>query len=356
MGLFELIHTQTPEHAAVSEAVECARRLHVNRKAVGFVNAVLRGFLRQKERLQTELEADPVATHAHPSWLLQRIQEEWPVDWPNIITANNHQAPMTLRIALDRIGKDQYLDRLLAEGIGARPHQRVASAIVLETPRAVGALPGFSEGLVSVQDAAAQLAAGLLDLQPGQRVLDACAAPGGKSGHILEFQPLLDELVAIDAKTERLVRLEDNLQRLGRRATVLEADLRETGRWWDGRPFDRILLDAPCTGSGVIRRHPDIKLLRRPEDSKTLAGTQRDLLSAAWSTLAPGGKIVYATCSLFGDENQEVINAFLAEHDEAENLCLSGQWGRSMSAGKQILPAEEDMDGFYYAGLRKRSA
>ncbi len=356
LGLFELIYTRTPEHAAVSAAVDGARRLRVSSRSLGFVNAVLRQFLRRRAEIEAALEADPVAFHAHPSWLLERIQTDWPADWERILAANNAQAPMTLRVALDRASRAEYLATLRQQEVGAIAHDTVSSAVTLETPRRVDLLPGFRDGLVSVQDAGAQLAAGLLDLRPGLRVLDACAAPGGKTGHILEAPIQLGDVVAVELEPERAGRLAQSLERLGRQAHVRTADLRALETWWDGQPFDRILLDAPCSASGVIRRHPDIKLLRRPDDRKTLGRMQRQLLSAAWRTLAPGGTIIYATCSIFGDENQGVISDFDAEHEDAEILPLAGPWGRRVGAGRQILPGEHGMDGFFYGALRKRPA
>ncbi len=346
VGACELTHLDTPPHAAVSQTVEAAVALG-KPWARGLVNAVLRGLQRDPG---TPPE-DPQARHDHPAWLLEALARAWPDDWPAIVAVGNRPPPMTLRVADDRAAA---LERLAAAGIDARPHPHVAGAVILAEPRPVGDLPGFAEGRLSVQDASAQLAAPLLDARPGMRVLDACAAPGGKTGHLLQHTPELD-LTALDRDPKRLEAVADNLARLGVAARLVSADAGVPETWWDGRPFDRILLDAPCSATGVIDRHPDIKHLRRPEDIPALARTQARLLDALWPTLAPGGILVYATCSLLPEENAERVAAFLDRHPDARPLPIEAPWGRPAGAGRQILPGrDEAMDGFFYARLEKR--
>lgn len=346
VGACELTHLDTPAHAAVSQTVEAAVALG-KPWARGLVNAVLRGLQRDPDRPPD----DPQARHDHPAWLLEALERAWPDDWTAIVAAGNRPPPMTLRVVGERAAA---LARLAEAGIEARPHPCVASAVVLAQPRPVAELPGFATGRLSVQDASAQLAAPLLDARPGMRVLDACAAPGGKTGHLLQHTPNLC-LTALDQDGKRLQAVEDNLARLGVGATLLVADAGAPQTWWDGRPFDRILLDAPCSASGVIDRHPDIKHLRRPEDIPALARTQARLLDALWPTLAPGGILVYATCSLLPEENAEQMAAFLDRHPDAHPLPIEAPWGRPAGAGRQILPGrDEAMDGFFYARLEKR--
>ena len=260
---------------------------------------------------------------------------------------------MALRVNLARISPDQYLQQLSEQGIEAVAVSFCPSAIILDKPVAVDLLPGFAEGLVSVQDTAAQLAAGLLDVQAGHRVLDVCAAPGGKTAHILEHQPQLKELVAVDIDASRLQRVNDTLQRLKLPAKLVVGDAANPQDWWDGQLFDRILLDAPCSALGVIRRHPDIKLLRRAEDIKPLQALQHNILHAVWPLLAPGGIMLYATCSILKQENEQQIDAFLAEHPDAVELPIDAAWGFAGSHGRQIMTGESAMDGFYYARLGK---
>ena len=354
-GLYGLLCTRTPGYATVSETVAAAHLLPGKRWAPGLVNAVLRNFLRRRDEVLDAVERIPAARFAHPDWLLQRLRRDWPEHWQQIADANNRQAPMTLRVALDRISRDDYLRMLSRDRIEAHAHPRVASAVVLAQAREVTEVPGFGQGLVSVQDAGAQLAGWLLDPLPGMRVLDACSAPGGKTGQILERQARL-QVVAADIDARRLQRVADNLTRLGRRAQLLEVDVTRCADWWDEVPFERILLDAPCTATGVIRRHPDIKLLRRPSDVAALAAQQRELLRSCWRMLAPGGLLLYATCSVLSEENSAVIDGFLADHSDAVARMPSLEWGHSRGAGRQILPGEDDMDGFFYAGLVKDPA
>ena len=353
IGLYQLLEMRIPDHAAVSQTVAASKAL---RKpwARQLVNGVLRNFQRQQESLLASLtEADPVSFYSHPQWLINRLQQAWPDDWQAILTANNLQAPMSLRVNRRRLSRDDYLARLTKQNIAARALPWTQQGIQLQQAVPVEALPGFAEGDVSVQDGAAQLAAELLATGAGEAILDACAAPGGKTAHILESQPELQEVVAIDVEPQRLERVTENLQRLGVQARLVCDDASEPARWWDGQPFDRILLDAPCSASGVIRRHPDIKLLRRETDIPTLMALQHKLLRQLWPLLKSGGMLLYATCSVLPEENHLQIQQFLAEQADARLQTIEADWGRTMPAGRQILPGEEEMDGFYYACLRK---
>ena len=354
IGLYQLRHLRIPEHAAVAETVAAARALH-KPWAVGLTNAVLRTALRRRSELDKALDADPAACTAHPLWLLARLQQDWPNDWPAIVAANNARPPFTLRINRRILDCEDYRQRLNS-GSRAVTLAGVETALVLPEPLDPRTLPGFTEGWASVQDGAAQLAAPLLDVQPGMRVLDACAAPGGKTGHLLECTPDL-ELTALDQDAVRLERVRENLARLNfSKVRLIAGDARQPADWWDGVPYDRILLDAPCSATGVIRRHPDIKLLRRDRDIAALAEQQRQLLSSLWPLLRPGGRLLYATCSILRQENEQVIAGFLAAQPDAEEQPIFASWGRPMAHGRQILPGEAGMDGFYYALLAKRPA
>ncbi|MEX0899142.1 MAG: 16S rRNA (cytosine(967)-C(5))-methyltransferase RsmB [Gammaproteobacteria bacterium] len=344
VGLYQLRRTRIPEHAAVSATVAAApQRLR------GLVNAVLRNAQRRAAELDAAIAEDPVAQSAHPRWLLDRLRHDWPDDWAAVVAANNEPAPMTLRARDDR---DAYLEMLAAARIPAVPAPHAPTGVVLADAVAVSRLPGFSEGRVSVQDAAAQLAAGLLDAAPGSAVLDACAAPGGKTCHILEREPTV-ALTAVEIDAQRALRIDESLERLGLAARVVVADAAQPDGWWDGVPFDRILLDAPCSATGVIRRHPDIRALRRPSDIAALVKRQRTLLAALWTPLADGGRLVYATCSVLRAENDDVVAAFVAANADARIEPIDTGWGRQTDYGRQILPGQDGMDGFYYACLRK---
>jgi 16S rRNA (cytosine967-C5)-methyltransferase len=303
----------------------------------GVVNGVLRNFLRRRERLLVELRQDEMAYFQHPAWWLARLRRAWPKDWQGIVAANNAPPPMTLRVNARRISVDDYLARLRAAGIAAKPVG--GAGVRLETPLPVDRLPGFAEGLASVQDAGAQRAAELLDPRPGERILDACAAPGGKTAHLLERADA--RVLALDIDETRARRIEDNLKRLGLAAEVRVADCLAVERWRDGRRFDAMLVDAPCSASGVVRRHPDIKTLRRESDIRKFARAQTAILDALWPLLEPGGRLLYATCSLFVEENAAQIDAFLARSTDARR-----------EGEEQWLPDGEH-DGFYYALLRK---
>jgi 16S rRNA (cytosine967-C5)-methyltransferase len=351
VGLYQLRHLRIPEHAAVAETVAAARQLG-KPWAASLTNAVLRSFLRRRAELLARVEADAEARTAHPRWLLEWLQRDWPDDWPAIVAANNARPPFTLRINRLQCDRDDYRARLTAAGKVANPVAAAATALALAEPVEAAALPGFAEGWVSVQDAAAQLAAPLLDVRSGMRVLDACAAPGGKTAHLLESVPDLD-LTALDQDAERLERVRDNLARLRLDARLVVGDASRPTDWWDGVPYDRILVDASCSATGVIRRHPDIKLLRRETDIAALADRQQAMLTGLWPLLRPGGCLLYATCSVLRRENERVVAAVLAAQPEARERPIVADWGRALVQGRQILPGEAGMDGFYYALLVK---
>ncbi len=352
LGLYQLMYTRVAEHAAVAESVSLVRRLHRD-WAAGLVNACLRNFQRRRPRLTAELERGDEGRYAHPSWLVNATRDAWPHQWQQILHANNERPPLSVRVNGRRCSRQDYLADLSGDEIAASPIAHTEHGFRLHQARDVDAIPGFGDGVVSVQDGAAQLAAGLLDLRPGMRVLDACAAPGGKSAHILEQQPAIGELVAVDRDADRLLRVEQTLQRLALEATLLCADARQPDDWWNGESFHRILIDAPCSGSGVIRRHPDIKLHRRPEDMEELAADQNALLVALWPLLAPRGRLLYATCSYLPRENDQVLAEFLEKHPDATDGPMQYAWGRATEYGRQVLPGEDTMDGFYYALLGK---
>ncbi|CRM40526.1 16S rRNA (cytosine(967)-C(5))-methyltransferase RsmB [Pseudomonas asgharzadehiana] len=355
VGLYQLLYTRVPAHAAIGETVGCADKLK-KPWAKALLNAVLRRAQRESEALLAELEHDPVVRTAHPRWLQKSLKAFWPEQWEAICAANNAHPPMILRVNRRHHSRDAYLQLLTAAGINATPCVFSTDGIVLEAAADVRSLPGFAEGWISVQDEAAQLAADLLDLAPGQRVLDACCAPGGKTCHILELEKGLAGVVAVDLEAKRLVRVRENLARLGLDAELIAADGRDTATWWDGKPFQRILLDAPCSATGVIRRHPDIKLTRQPDDIAALAVLQGELLDALWPTLEVGGILLYATCSTLPTENTEVIEAFLARTSGARELDLATAAGIKQPHGRQLLAQEGGHDGFYYAKLIKIAA
>ncbi len=408
LGLYQLIYMRTPDHAAVTETVSAAKALN-KAWASGLVNAVLRGYVRDAQRLAAEVDRDEAAACAHPAWLLNAIKAAWPAvasgilplatlvhpctsvasgilplatlvhpctsHWHAIVTANNQHPPMTLRVNARHMDRAAYLQALQAAGIEAYAALHTSHGITLAQPMDVERLPGFRDGWVSVQDAAAQLAAQLINApgrtpkcgerrdaqeppRPGQRLLDACAAPGGKTAHILESQPGI-ALTALDNDGQRLKRTRETLQRLGLSARVQQGDAATPATWWDGIPFDSILLDAPCSATGVIRRHADIKYLRRVEDIATLAEQQARILEALWPLLRQekdgGGMLLYVTCSILPQENQQQIIRFLANHPDAQEQPIVADWGRPMEVGRQVLPGEDAMDGFYYAQLIKRA-
>ncbi|MCW8903775.1 16S rRNA (cytosine(967)-C(5))-methyltransferase RsmB [Sedimenticola sp.] len=350
LGLYQLIYMRVAPHAAVAETVEAARLLR-KAWAVGLINALLRRFQRERETLLALADADPLGRYAMPGWLLKRIRTDWPEHWEAILQATNCHPPMSLRVNLATNNREQYLSLLAASGIETAPIPHVPSGLVLGTPMDAEALPGFAEGRVSVQDGGAQLAAVLLDLQAGQQVLDACAAPGGKSGHIMEAAAV--QLTAMDLDQRRLERVRQNLQRLWVTAAVAQGDAAKPQGAWADRQYDRILLDVPCSATGVIRRHPDIKLLRRAQDIPALVKIQGEILRAVWPLLKPGGLLLYATCSLLSDENEGQVRRFLEQATDARERVIMADWGHCRPVGRQTLPGEATMDGFYYACLEK---
>lgn len=355
VGLYQLLYTRIPAHAAIAETVGCATALK-KPWAKGLLNAVLRRAQREAETLLPTLEKDPVVLTAHPRWLQKSLKAFWPDDWLAICEANNSHPPFTLRVNQRVTSRDAYLAELLDCGIAGQATPFSKDGITLATACDVTALPGFADGAVSVQDEAAQLAADLLMLEPEQRVLDACCAPGGKTCHILESQAQLREVVAIDLEPQRLERVKANLERLKLKASIVAGDARAVDQWWDGQVFQRILLDAPCSATGVIRRHPDIKLTRQTDDIAALAQLQGELLDALWPTLAENGILLYATCSTLPTENTEVIAAFLQRTSDAQELPFQAAFGKAQPHGQQLLAQVGGHDGFYYARLIKQAA
>ncbi len=346
-GLAQLRDLRIPDHAALSETVNAARQLGQDR-STGLINAVLRRYLREKDALEAEAAG---SAHAHPDWLKTALQKDWGAEQAQaLMQAGNTEGPLTLRVNLRQGTRENYLQRLQDAETAASATPFSAAGIRAENVGDVRLLPGFADGDVSVQDEAAQLSAFLLDCQPGMRVLDACAAPGGKTAHLLEHTENL-ALTALDISPDRCARIEENLQRLRLNADVIAADAAAPKSWWDGKAFDRILLDAPCTATGVIRRHPDIKLLRRPSDVQQTVKLQAQLLAALWPLLKSGGVMLYATCSLLKDENEKQVAAFLAKNGDATEMPIQGAWGEARPHGRQLFTG--DTDGFFYALIRK---
>ncbi|RKZ52668.1 MAG: 16S rRNA (cytosine(967)-C(5))-methyltransferase [Candidatus Parabeggiatoa sp. nov. 3] len=402
IGLYQHLYLRIPPHAATAATVEVTRRLK-KPWATPLVNAILRNFQRQRNVLLDQVDKQINAKLAHPPWLLERLQADWPSFWETIVEANNTQPPLTLRVNTRCLSRDAYLELLQEAQIAATPTAYTEAGLTLvtqgkdeiinptlanssqqgelteggklannlletntspfnqkndqennqEKKNRIFNLPGFTQGWISVQDGAAQLAASLLDVPAGARVLDACAAPGGKTAHLLERYEI-ETLLALDNKPERVEKLANTLQRLQLSAQVRCADVSQPDTWWDGHPFERILLDVPCSGSGIIRRHPDIKYLRKPKDIKTLAAQQKRLLEALWPLLKPGGQLLYVTCSVFAEENHLQIKRFLDVNKDAQEIKLAVNWGHALPNGRQILPGEDNLDGFYYACLSKK--
>ncbi len=352
VGLYQIIYLSTPDHAAVSETVNLCRS---GKKswAKGVLNGVLRNFLRNRESLETTADKDWEQRFSHPSWLVQQLKLDWGERIESILDANNHYPPMSIRVNQKNTTRDDYLSQLKENGITASENPFNTVGLTLEHPVNVDQLPDFWQGASSVQDSAAQLAAELLNIKDGQRVLDVCAAPGGKTAHILENAPDNIALLAIDIDERRNQRVIENLQRLKLNAEVMTVDGLEPNEWFDGTPFQRILLDAPCSATGVIRRHPDIKLLRKASDIPALVKLQNALLNAIWPLLDKKGVLLYATCSILSAENSQQMSAFMAEHPDAKEIKIKAEWGQTCEHGRQILPGENNMDGFYYACLTK---
>jgi len=351
-GLYQLIYLQTPDHAAVSETVNACIKLK-RPWAKNTLNAVLRRFLRERDALEAQADAVLSVQYSHPSWLVEKLQNDWGDELTTILNANNQRPPMSIRVNEKVCSREEYLKELSNNDIETeqQPYNNVGLTLTRATN--VEHLPNFWKGACSVQDSAAQLAASLLNIEKDQRVLDVCAAPGGKAAHILEASPNSIALTAIDIDEGRNQKVFENFKRLNVKGTVLTADGLEPGKWFDGKPFQRILLDAPCSATGVIRRHPDIKALRRPEDIANLVELQQQLLKSIWPLLDTNGVLLYATCSILADENSRQIERFMTQQADAHEISINAQWGRPCCVGRQILPGEDNMDGFYYALITK---
>ena len=355
LGLYQLLFTRIPAHAAIHSTVDAAPDLGM-KHLKGLINGLLRQAQRDQEGLQSDTSASVEVQFSHPDWIVQKLKANWPDHYQEILQANNERPPLTLRINTGLTRRETFLEQLQAQGIDAVATQFSPTGVTLTTPCDVKMLPGFQDGWFTVQDEAAQLCTTLLDLKPGQRVLDACAAPGGKTCAIRLTEPNLAQLVAVEKDPQRAERINENLERLNIHADVIAADATDTATWWDGQAFDRILLDAPCSATGVIRRHPDIKLLRREQDIAELAKLQLHLLEAVWPTLKANGILVYATCSVFPQENTRIIERFQAKMNDVDVIPLEPEqypWGINTTVGKQLLPQSNSHDGFFYACLRK---
>jgi 16S rRNA (cytosine967-C5)-methyltransferase len=350
LGLVQLEVLELADYAAVAATVEAARALKRPRLA-GLINAVLRRWQRERATRLAALDADPQTRHAHPAWLARAIARDWPDRAESVLAADNREPPLMLRANRRRTTREALLDRLRADGQAAEPHAWLADAVVLPHSTEVTRLPGFADGLFAVQDGAAQVAADLADARDGLRVLDACAAPGGKACHLLERADVA--LVALESEPKRAERIGQNLARLQLRAKVVVGDAGEPSAWWDGRRFDRILVDAPCSATGVLRRRPDVRLHRHADDIPAMAAQQQRILAALWPLLAPGGRLLYVTCSLLRAENEGVVAPFLAAHADARAVPFELPAGQAAAVGWQILPGDGDLDGMYYAVLEK---
>ncbi|MCL6414256.1 16S rRNA (cytosine(967)-C(5))-methyltransferase RsmB [Aestuariirhabdus sp. Z084] len=352
LGLYQLRSLNIPAHAALSETVNACGALE-KPWAKKLLNALLRRYQREAESIEAQLASSDVPATAHPKWMIKQWQRDWPEQWRELSNANNQRPPMTLRVNQQQTDRSKYLEQSRKAGHEANPCEHSPSGITLASPCDATALPDFAQGAISVQDEAAQLAATLLPLSPQRRVLDACAAPGGKSCHLLEKQPSLD-LTCLEVDAVRAQRIEQNLERLKLSAKLVIGDGTQPQQWWDQTPFDGILLDAPCSGTGVIRRHPDIKLLRRREDIAQLVELQQQILQALWPLLKPGGFLLYATCSVMKAENSDQVGHFLNQQEDAVEIPITANWGQADSHGRQLFPQPGGHDGFYYALLKKK--
>lgn len=352
LGLVQLEVLELADYAAVAATVEAVRALQRPQLA-GLVNAVLRRWQRERATHLAALDAKPETRHAHPRWLAEAIARDWPAQAEAVLAADNREPPLMLRANRHRTTREALVERLRTDGQTAAAHAWLADAIVLPHSTDVTRLPGFDEGLFAVQDGAAQVAADLAEVHDGQRVLDACAAPGGKACHLLERADVA--LTALEFEPKRATRIRDNLARLHLHADVRIGDAGDPSTWWDGRAFDRILIDAPCSASGVLRRRPDVRLHRRESDIAPLVAQQQRILAALWPLLAPDGRLLYITCSLLRAENAGVVAPFLAMHADAQAVPFTLPAGQAAAVGWQILPGDGDLDGMYYAVLQKRN-
>ena len=352
LGLVQLEILELSDYAAVAATVEATRTL--KRPALaGMVNAVLRRWQRERETHVARLDAEPTTRHAHPAWLAAALERDWPAQADAVMAADNGEPPLMLRVNRQRSERAAFLARLQANGHEASAHPWLADAVVLPHSTDVTRLPGFDDGAFAVQDGAAQVAADLADLHDGLRVLDACAAPGGKACHLLERARI--DLTALEFDAKRAERIRDNLMRLRLDAKVVVGDAGAPPAAWKKQPFDRILVDAPCSATGVLRRRPDVRLHRRESDIAAMGVQQRRIVSALWPLLAPGGRLVYITCSVLRAENEAVVSELLAAHDDAEAVAFTLPAGQAAAVGWQILPGDGDLDGMYYAVLRKKA-
>ena len=350
MGLYQILMMRIDNHASVNESVKLVQWSKKD-WARGVVNAVLRQMIRDDVSVTPALQMT-----SYPGWIQEKIAHDWPMNYSDIAKAGNDRAPFTLRVDLQRNSSREIIEILAKQGIEAVQHTVIETAITLKQSCDITKIEAFNTGLVSVQDAAAQIAAELMNCESGMRVLDACSAPGGKTAHLLQSSGDLD-VVALDHDALRLKRVEQNLSRIGRKAKIICGDAANPADWHDGKEFDRILADVPCSGSGVIRRHPDIKLLRRASDISQLVARQKTILNSLWSLLKPGGLLVYSTCSIFKEENEQQIECFVKKHNNCtEKILKTVQWGSKCSFGRQVLPGDYDMDGFFYACLQKDMA
>ena len=349
LGFYQQAYSRVSDHAAVAATVNAAEVLG-GKSLKGLINAILRNF--QRQQLAAQASDNPIIQSGLPKWLYKRLANAYPQEIESIVSGMNQPAPIWLRVNQQQCTHHHYCNALTDAGISFALSEQHPDAVILLDRAPITTLPGFTEGWFSVQDGAAQLAAPLLDAQPGERILDCCAAPGGKSAHILERSTALAELIALDSEASRLERMTENLNRLQLHANIVCADAAEVESWWDGKPFDRILLDAPCSATGVIRRHPDIRWLRKSADIEVLEALQYKILTNLWRTLKTGGTLLYATCSVLPVENKAQISRFLQEYSDAQLLPIHS--GESIEQpGQQILPGEQQMDGFYYARLLK---
>ena len=350
LALYELGYMRTPDYAVTNSYVDLTKKIKKT-WAKGLINATQRQFLRDKQSL-TE-KAKQISPYALPGWIESTVRKDWPDQADGLFDALNSRAPLTLRVNTRVTDRDRLMKKLADAGLDSETCQFVSTGIRLIEAPAVTSLPGFAEGEFSVQDQSAQLAAPLLDPKPGERVLDACAAPGGKSCHLLELQPEL-ELHCLDENPERLKRVKQNLTRLDLQANIICADAADPNSWWDNKPYDAVLLDAPCSALGVLRRHPDIRLLRRQSDLRDLSQRQLGLMQSVWPLLKPGGRLIYATCSVLKRENEDCVGRFMEQMPDVSETQISADWGVAVSHGRQILPGQDQADGFYYAVLHKQ--
>lgn len=352
VGLYQLRFMRIPPHAVVSETVNTCKKIKME-WAKSLVNAILRRYIRETELFNPDIDNDDGLRTSHPKWIVDQLRRDWPEEWKSILDANNQHPPMYLRVNEQRQSREQYLIKMEQTGIGGQFTPYSKQGILLEKPIDVDQLPGFNKGEVSVQELAAQLSVELLDLKPEHTVLDACAAPGGKSSHILETQAKIKSLTVIEKDPNRAKRLSETLNRLGLHAITKVSDINDIEHWWDKEPYDRILLDAPCSATGVIRRHPDIKILRTPEEVNFINTLQMQLLETLWQTLKPKGLLVYITCSIFKQENSELIKQFIDNNNDCVLNPIDAEWGKDTGYGKQILTGQNNMDGFFYSCLEK---